>query len=53
MNISSYPFQTGEWCSLPKVEYSEIINQFKTKAKYKHIELHLSGIPEVETISAD
>jgi MFS superfamily sulfate permease-like transporter len=33
-------------------DVSEIINEFKTKAKYKHIELNLSGIPEVETISA-
>ena len=33
-------------------DVSEIINEFKTKAKHKHIELHLSGIPEVETISA-
>jgi len=30
----------------------EIINEFKAKAHHKHIELHLSGIPEVETISA-
>jgi MFS superfamily sulfate permease-like transporter len=33
-------------------DVSEIINEFKTKAKHRHIELHLSGIPEVETISA-
>ena len=33
-------------------DVAEIINEFKTKAKHKHIELHLSGIPEVETISA-
>jgi len=33
-------------------DVSEIINEFKTKAKHKHIELHLSGIPEVETMSA-
>jgi MFS superfamily sulfate permease-like transporter len=33
-------------------DVSEIINEFKTKAKHKHIELHLSGIPEIETISA-
>lgn len=30
----------------------EIINEFKTKAHHKHIELHLDGIPDVETISA-
>ena len=30
----------------------EIFNEFKVKARHKHIELHLSGIPEVETISA-
>jgi MFS superfamily sulfate permease-like transporter len=30
----------------------EIINEFKSKARYKHIELHLSGIPDVETIGA-
>ncbi len=30
----------------------EIINEFKTKAHHKHIELHLAGIPDVETISA-
>lgn len=28
----------------------EVINEFKTKAHHKHIELHLSGIPDVETI---
>ena len=28
----------------------EIFNEFKTKARHKHIELHLTGIPEVETI---
>ena len=33
-------------------DVSEIINEFKTKAKHKHIELHLAGIPDVETISA-
>lgn len=33
-------------------DVSEIINEFKSKAHHKHIELHLSGIPEVETISA-
>jgi MFS superfamily sulfate permease-like transporter len=32
-------------------DVAEIINEFKTKAHHKHIELHLSGIPEVETIS--
>jgi MFS superfamily sulfate permease-like transporter len=30
----------------------EVINEFKTKAHHKHIELHLSGIPAVETIEA-
>lgn len=30
----------------------EVINEFKTKAHHKHIELHLQGIPDVETISA-
>ena len=30
----------------------EIFNEFKSKARHKHIELHLAGIPEVETISA-
>lgn len=30
----------------------EVINEFKVKAKHKHIELDLQGIPEVETISA-
>jgi MFS superfamily sulfate permease-like transporter len=33
-------------------DVTEIINEFKSKAHHKHIELHLSGIPEVETISA-
>lgn len=28
----------------------EIINEFKSKAHHKHIALHLSGIPDVETI---
>lgn len=28
----------------------EVINEFKTKAHHKHIELHLKGIPDVETI---
>ncbi len=28
----------------------ELINEFKTKAHHKHIELQLSGIPDVETI---
>jgi len=32
-------------------DVAEIINEFKTKARHKHIELHLSGIPEVETIT--
>jgi MFS superfamily sulfate permease-like transporter len=30
----------------------EVINEFKAKAHHKHIELHLKGIPDVETISA-
>lgn len=30
----------------------EVINEFKTKAHHKHIDLHLDGIPDVETISA-
>jgi len=30
----------------------EAINEFKTKAHHKHIQLHLLGIPDVETISA-
>ncbi len=30
----------------------EVINEFKVKARHKHIELHLQGIPDVETISA-
>ncbi|HPG11355.1 MAG TPA: SulP family inorganic anion transporter [Chitinophagaceae bacterium] len=30
----------------------EIINEFKTKAHHKHIELRLNGIPDVETIGA-
>lgn len=30
----------------------EVINEFKTKAHHKHIELQLSGIPDVETIEA-
>jgi MFS superfamily sulfate permease-like transporter len=30
----------------------EVINEFKTKARHKHIELHLQGIPDVETIVA-
>lgn len=30
----------------------EAINEFKAKAHHKHIELKLSGIPEVETIEA-
>lgn len=30
----------------------EVINEFKTKAHHKHIALHLSGIPDVETIEA-
>ncbi len=33
-------------------DVTEIINEFKTKAHHKHIELHLSGIPDVETIRA-
>lgn len=28
----------------------EVINEFKTKAHHKHIELHLLGIPDVETL---
>jgi len=28
----------------------EVINEFKAKAHHKHIELHLKGIPDVETI---
>jgi MFS superfamily sulfate permease-like transporter len=30
----------------------EVINEFKAKAHHKHIALHLSGIPDVETIKA-
>lgn len=30
----------------------EVINEFKTKAHHKHIELQLNGIPDVATISA-
>ncbi len=30
----------------------EVINEFKSKAHHKHIELHLSGIPDVETLEA-
>jgi MFS superfamily sulfate permease-like transporter len=30
----------------------EVINEFKVKAHHKHIELHLKGIPDVETIGA-
>jgi MFS superfamily sulfate permease-like transporter len=30
----------------------EVINEFKPKAHHKHIELHLQGIPDVETIGA-
>jgi len=30
----------------------EVINEFKSKARHKHIELHLTGIPDVETIGA-
>jgi len=28
----------------------EVINEFKIKARHKHIELHLKGIPDVDTI---
>ena len=28
----------------------EVINEFKAKAHHKHIELHLQGIPDVETL---
>ncbi|NOT51134.1 MAG: SulP family inorganic anion transporter [Chitinophagaceae bacterium] len=31
-------------------DVSEVINEFKAKAHHKHIELKLSGIPDVETI---
>jgi MFS superfamily sulfate permease-like transporter len=30
----------------------EVINEFKSKAHHKHIELHLHGIPDVETLEA-
>ena len=30
----------------------EVVNEFKAKAHHKHIELHLRGIPDVETIGA-
>ena len=30
----------------------EVINEFKAKAHHKHIELHLPGIPDVETLEA-
>jgi MFS superfamily sulfate permease-like transporter len=30
----------------------EVINEFKAKAHHKHIELNLSGIPDVETLEA-
>jgi MFS superfamily sulfate permease-like transporter len=31
-------------------DVTEVINEFKTKAHHKHIELHLQGIPDVETL---
>ena len=42
----------GEHSVYIDYDVTEIINEFKTKAHHKHIELHLSGIPDVETISA-
>jgi MFS superfamily sulfate permease-like transporter len=42
----------GEHSVYVDYDVVEIFNEFKTKAKHKHIELHLSGIPEVDTISA-
>lgn len=41
----------GEHSVYVDYDVIEIFNEFKSKAKHKHIELHLSGIPEVETIS--
>jgi MFS superfamily sulfate permease-like transporter len=32
-------------------DVTELINEFKSKAHHKHIELKLAGIPDVETIS--
>jgi len=52
-NIPNYSVVYIEGAHSVYIDYdvAEIINEFKTKAHHKHIELHLSGIPEVETIS--
>jgi len=52
-NIPDYSVVHIEGAHSVYIDYdvAEIINEFKTKAHHKHIELHLSGIPEVETIS--
>jgi MFS superfamily sulfate permease-like transporter len=42
----------GGHCVYIDYDVIEVINEFKTKAHHKHIELHLSGIPDVETIEA-
>jgi MFS superfamily sulfate permease-like transporter len=53
-NIPNYSVVHIEGSHSVYIDYdvAEIINEFKTKAHHKHIELHLSGIPDVETISA-
>jgi len=52
-NIPNYSVVHIEGAHSVYIDYdvTEIINEFKTKAHHRHIELHLSGIPEVETIS--
>ncbi|MCC7430009.1 SulP family inorganic anion transporter [bacterium] len=40
----------GSHCVYIDYDVLEIISEFKTKAHHKHIELNLSGVPEVETI---
>ncbi len=41
----------GDDCVYIDYDVIEVINEFKAKAHHKHIQLHLSGIPDVETIS--
>lgn len=52
--VPPYSIVTIDAGSSVYVDYDviEVINEFRSKAQHKHISLQLTGIPEVETISA-
>ena len=52
--IPDYSFVHIDGAHSVYIDYDviEVINEFKVKAHHKHIALHLSGIPDVETLEA-